>query len=240
MRHFANDSALWASQNQDSTPSGKVAECVMHMRKDSTSPGGRGSGIEGRRTPLSQFSCLSVALNVKDAYTQGHCNRVESLAFEVGKRCGLNARELVILRDAAALHDVGKIGIPDHILLKPGRFEPDEWAVMKTHSELGAAICLAIPRREMAVVANIVRHHHESFDGSGYPDQLSGEGIPIHARVLSVVDSYDAMATARPYHAPKNHAEVMKILVSECGHKIDPHVFKEFEKCIANSEYRAP
>jgi len=188
---------------------------------------------------LRQSMCLGVALKERDEYTEVHSSRVEELSAELGKRCRLTGQEIVLLRNAARLHDVGKIAIPDRILLKPTSFEPDEWEIMKTHAEIGQKICDAINHKDAGQVGLIVRHHHESFGGAGYPDGLSGEAIPICSRIIAVVDSYDAMTTTRPYHQPRVHHQVMGIIASECDKKIDPYVFAHFEAIMTRSENRA-
>lgn len=188
---------------------------------------------------LKQSCCLMLALSGKDEYTGTHSKRVELLALKIGMKCGLTLRELIVLRAAAKLHDVGKISIPDRILLKPSSFDEDEWAVMKTHAEFGEKICETIPHQDGKVMATIIRHHHEYFNGDGYPDALSGERIPVSARIISVVDSYDAMATARPYHKSRSHQEVMEILRSESGKKIDPYMLGHLESVIEHSEFMA-
>lgn len=188
---------------------------------------------------MQESECLDVALHARDAYTGNHCNRVEAMSMMVGRSCSLGSEDLNLLRIAAKLHDIGKIGIPDHILLKPARFEPEEWEIMKTHAALGEEICAVIPHEDALAVAFIIRHHHEYFDGRGYPDGLSGEEIPIAARIISIVDGYDAMTTTRPYHDPRSHDAVMAILDKEKGGRIDSYVFSQFEKAIAHSEHRA-
>jgi len=188
---------------------------------------------------LKQSMCLGVALKERDEYTEVHSGRVEELSAQLGKRCHLSSQEIVLLRNAARLHDVGKIGIPDRILLKPTSFEPDEWEIMKSHTVLGQKICETINHKDATQVGLIVRHHHESFGGAGYPDGLAGEAIPICSRIIAVVDSYDAMTTARPYHQPRGHHQVMGIIASECGKKIDPYVFAHFEAIMTRSENRA-
>lgn len=188
---------------------------------------------------LQESQCLDIALNVRDAYTGAHCDRVEAMCLEVGRRCALDRQALELLRIAAKLHDIGKIGIPDRILLKPGKLDPDEWEIMKTHSVLGAEICAAVPHEHASEAASIIRHHHESYDGRGYPDGLSGEDIPIAARIITIIDGYDAMTTTRPYHQSRNHETVMAILDSERSGKIDPYILAHFEKVIARSEHRA-
>lgn len=183
-------------------------------------------------TLLRQSDCLDVALEERDEYTGVHCGRVEALSVQLGRRYQLDERDLVLLRMAAKLHDVGKIGIPDRILLKPGKLDPDEWEIMKSHTELGQQICEAIPHQDATRVGTIVRHHHECIDGSGYPDRLSGEYIPIQSRIITLVDCYDAMTTARPYHQPRPHEHVMEILRSESGQKIDSLVFWHFQNMM--------
>ena len=186
---------------------------------------------------LTQVSCLGVALSARDSYTQDHANRVEILSNKLGIKCGLSSHELQLLRGAATLHDIGKIGIPDRILLKTGHFEADEWEVMKTHSELGQRICASIAHDDAEEISFVVRHHHESFDGSGYPDGLSGENIPISSRIISIVDTYDAMTTTRPYHFAQTNHQVLETLENDSGKKIDPILNKYFQSIIGNGQF---
>lgn len=188
-------------------------------------------------TLIRQSDCLAEALNKRDAYTEAHCSRVESLCLELGLRCQLNPDELIILRTASRLHDIGKVGIPDHILLKPGRLEPDELELMRSHAELGHDICAKIANPDALKVGLIVLHHHEAFDGSGYPDGLSGEKIPLSSRIISLADSYDAMLTTRPYHKARTHEQVMEIMKGECGEKSDPFLFGLFEQLVTQPAY---
>lgn len=182
---------------------------------------------------------LSIALAERDAYTEAHCDRVESLSLQLGRRCDLSAHELELLRVASKLHDVGKIGIPDRILLKPGRLDSDELEIIRTHSELGQHICDKMPHKDAVTVGRFVRHHHEAFDGSGYPDGLAGEQIPICSRIISIVDSYDAMLTTRPYHRARSHEQVMEVMHGECGQKHDPLLFGYFGQIVSgNAEYQ--
>jgi HD-GYP domain-containing protein (c-di-GMP phosphodiesterase class II) len=188
---------------------------------------------------LAHTKCLLIALEERDAYTDGHCSRVEGLCMQIGIEHGMNDEDLALLWSAARLHDVGKIGIPDRILLKPGNFDQDEWEIMNSHAALGERICSVMPHENADLVSTFVRHHHESFDGTGYPDALVGTQIPIFSRIISVADCYDAMTTTRPYHSPRSHAEVMTILRDECGKKIDPDIFEVFAKVIVTSEFKA-
>lgn len=172
---------------------------------------------------------LSMALSLRDHYTQEHCGRVEFLVAELARRCGYPEAGMQTLRDSARLHDVGKVGIPDSVLLKPGRLDAAEWTVMKTHAESGERICRKLSLPEAGTIALLVRCHHEHFDGGGYPDGLAGERIPLGARIIGVLDSYDAMTTPRSYKPSLSHAETMAVMRSERGRKSDPAVFDAFE-----------
>jgi HD-GYP domain-containing protein (c-di-GMP phosphodiesterase class II) len=182
---------------------------------------------------------VTVALDARDSYTRSHCDRVLALATSLGEACDVSGPALDSLRVCAQFHDIGKIGVPDAVLLKPGRLDADEWVVMKTHAEIGERIFRAMALDGSEPAAEAIRHHHESFDGSGYPDGLAREAIPLASRVMLVVDAYDAMATARPYHRARSHDEVMEILASESGKKLDPAIFLAFAKLIVRSPARA-
>lgn len=183
---------------------------------------------------------LSEALNERDGFTRRHCDRVIELAGSFGRACELSGEDLRHLRLAARFHDIGKIGIPDHVLLKPGRLAAEDWAVMRTHPERGQRIVESIGIDGIADIARSVRHHHEHIDGSGYPDSLAGEDIPYAARMISIVDGYDAMAESRPYHPGRPHEEIMDIMQTEVGHKYDPYLFDRFAAMIVDSNRRAP
>ena len=185
------------------------------------------------------YPALVTALCVRDTYTRSHCDRVCKLAQEVGRAARFNASSLDALRIASQLHDVGKIGVRDSVLLKPGKLTPEEWEEMKSHSEIGERIIKATFLSNAAEVASIVRHHHESFDGSGYPDGLEGTRIPLSCRILLIVDAYDAMTSGRPYHKARSHDETMSILSQEAGSKLDPDMFSLFSGVIENNSSRA-
>ncbi len=188
---------------------------------------------------LVQFaSALSAALQERDAYTRFHSERVMNISNELGERIALPASELALLKTASALHDIGKIGIPDEVLLKAGKLDGEERSVMQTHSERGAHIVLALDRDGADVVAEVVRHHHESFDGSGYPDGLKGENIPVLSRIITIADNYDAMSVRRVYQEPKKHNAIIDEMLDESGHKHDPVLFELFLKLIEKSDYR--
>jgi len=140
---------------------------------------------------------LGRAVEARDPYTQGHCERLAVYAAQLGARLGLSSDQQLALHRGGYLHDLGKVGIPDAILLKPGPLDPAEYAVMKQHPMIGDGICREL--RMLADVTPIVRHHHERVDGTGYPDGLRGDAIPLLAQIMNVVDAYDAMTTDRPY-----------------------------------------
>jgi HD-GYP domain-containing protein (c-di-GMP phosphodiesterase class II) len=188
---------------------------------------------------LRYTKALAVALGYRDRLTRLHSERVLGLCEAMGARTGLSSPERGILRIAATFHDVGKIGIPDQILLKPARLDDREVRAMRRHAELGAEIVLATELEGASAVATIVRHHHERFDGGGYPDGLTGEDIPVCSRIIGIADSYDAMAQTRSYHLPRGHAEIMAILGEETGGKHDPDLMRAFSEVIEGSEYRS-
>jgi putative two-component system response regulator len=137
------------------------------------------------------------AVEARDEGTGDHCDRLSLLGARLGQHMGLDPESVKTLRRAGYLHDIGKIGIPDAVLLKPGKLDEAEWLVMRSHVEIGVQICA--PLRTLRPVLPIIRHHHERRDGSGYPDGLSGDDIPLLARVFQVVDVFDALTNDRPY-----------------------------------------
>jgi HD-GYP domain-containing protein (c-di-GMP phosphodiesterase class II) len=160
------------------------------------------------------------------------------LATELGTACAVTSAELTQLRICARFHDIGKIGVPDAVLLKPAKLTGEEWQLMKAHAVIGERIFKAMAIPDHDAIADAIRHHHESIDGSGYPDGLSGGDIPLLSRIMLIVDSYDAMTTARPYHQPRSHDEAMGILAGESGKKLDPEAFREFAGLIERSPAR--
>jgi len=184
-------------------------------------------------------AAVNRALRERDENTSDHSGRTCGLALETGRACGLSDDDLATLKLAAQLHDVGKIGIPDRVLLKPGRLDDEELRVMRTHPRRGHDILAAIGGERIAQVATIVLHHHEAVDGSGYPDGIRDESIPLMSKIVSVADSYDAIAAVRPYHRPRPHAEIMRILYEGEDRKYDAGVLATFATVIEKSVYRA-
>jgi putative two-component system response regulator len=166
--------------------------------------------LENAETVL--FS-LALGVEAKDPYTNGHCERLARYSVTLGKQLGLTGEYLKALHRGGILHDVGKIGIADAILLKPGRLTAEERAVMETHPAIGERICA--PLKSLRLVLPIIRHHHERYDGSGYPDGLKGETIPLTARILQIVDLFDAFTTRRPYKRAFTLEETFKLMRSE-------------------------
>ena len=211
---------------------------------------GRSAGREGRLLEgladlhhrLEQdlqrvVKALTGAVEAKDAYTEGHLQRVNAYALEVGRRLGLAPRELELLQIASALHDIGKIGIPEHVLGKAGELSPDERAVMQRHPEIGARL---LARTEgLREAAPLVLHHQERWDGRrdgefpGYPAGLAGDAIPLGARIIAVVDAFDAMTTDRPYRRAMPARRAREELLAQRGGQFDPQVVDVFLDVLA-------
>jgi HD-GYP domain-containing protein (c-di-GMP phosphodiesterase class II) len=181
---------------------------------------------------------LNVALEERDPITHEHCGRVLGLSLALGQLCGLSERELGVLRFVAKLHDIGKIGIPDTILKKPTELDAADWLVMKTHSARSERIVLASALEHGAEVAAGVRHHHERYDGHGYPDGLAGESIPVLARIVAIADTYDAMAHLRAYGSPLPHAQIMQELQRVAGSQHDAYLSAKFRIAIEASPFK--
>jgi HD-GYP domain-containing protein (c-di-GMP phosphodiesterase class II) len=168
------------------------------------------------KTYFETISALALAVDAKDKYSHGHLDRVANHALMIGRRLGLDDEDLDTLRDAARLHDLGKIGIPDEILKKDGGLTDEEWVIMRRHPEIGESIIK--PVRSLRHLCDLIRHHHEKLDGSGYPDGLKEDEISPLVRILSVADVYDAYTTERPYRPKKSKQEAISILRSMKNH----------------------
>jgi putative nucleotidyltransferase with HDIG domain len=178
---------------------------------------------------LSTIETLAMAIDAKDQITHGHIRRVQAYAVGLAKRVGIVDESLIRAIEAASLlHDTGKLAVPEYILNKPGRLTPAEFEKMKLHASVGADILSAIDFPYPVVP--IVRHHHENWDGSGYPDGLRGTDIPIGARILSIVDCFDALTSDRPYRPRLSHAAALEILVQRRGNMYDPLIVDTFIK----------
>jgi putative nucleotidyltransferase with HDIG domain len=178
------------------------------------------------RTFLSTVEALANALEANDEYTSSHARWITDMALQVGRELGMDAKALKRLELGALFHDIGKIGVPEAILAKPGPLSDEEWKVVRLHPELGARILAPIERLEQ--VCEIVRHCHEHWDGSGYPSSLAGEEIPLESRVILVCDAYHAMTTDRPYRRRLSVEEARRRLRKAAGTQFDPRVVEVF------------
>jgi putative two-component system response regulator len=156
-------------------------------------------------TAESVLCTLGLSVESRDPYTEGHCERLAENASNLGRHLMLDEDEIIALRRGGYLHDLGKIAVPDEILKKGADLTPEEWMIMKRHPVTGENICR--PLKSLRLVLPIIRSHHEHFNGSGYPDGLRAQEIPLLARILQVVDVYDALRTARPYKAAQTHEQ---------------------------------
>ena len=173
------------------------------------------------------ITTLALTIEARDTYTSGHCDRLARYATAVGEALGVDHAVLRALRLGGYLHDLGKIAVPDGILLKPGPLDAVERARIQTHAGVGADLVLGL--RSLEDVRPIMRHHHEKWDGSGYPDGLRGDGIPLGARIISVVDVYDALNTERPYKSALSREQAVSILLQETDAGFwDPRVVTTF------------
>ncbi len=175
---------------------------------------------------------LANAVEAKDRYTQGHTARVARLAMALGKKIGLEEKEMEALRIGGMLHDIGKIGIPESILNKPGPLDEAEWELMKQHCDIGHKICRPLGK-SLGLALEVIRHHHEKLDRSGFPDGLGAEYLSMAVRIMAVVDIYDALTTDRPYRRAFSREEALQVLKNEAGEgKLDPKVVDDLVNLV--------
>jgi putative nucleotidyltransferase with HDIG domain len=175
---------------------------------------------------------LGDVIEADDGYTGEHCKSVVGLALDLADQLGLGPERQRNLEFAALLHDVGKIAIPKEIINKPGKLDPDEWTIIKTHTVEGQKMLERVGGF-MRQVGIIVRSHHERWDGGGYPDGLAGESIPLEARIITCCDSWNAMRTDRPYRKALSHDVALAELLSGAGGQFDPGVVGAFVAMVA-------
>jgi len=186
----------------------------------------------------SVLFALARSIEGKDPYLEGHCERLSTYSAKLGKCVGLSPEEITALRRAGIVHDIGKVAVPDAILLKPGPLTAEEWKTMRQHPVVGERICA--PLKSFRLVLPIIRHHHERVDGSGYPDGLRGEEIPVGARVIQIADVYDALTTARPYKGPLTPEQALEIMTEEVRKGWwDPALFATFKQMISERQMLA-
>lgn len=177
---------------------------------------------------------LALSIEAKDPYTKGHCDRLADYSVQLAQRLGVPEELCIALRRAGVVHDIGKIAVPEHILIKKGPLTPEEWLIMKDHPLTGERICA--PLKSFRHVLPIIRHHHEKLDGSGYPDGLKGDSIPLTARILQITDIYDALTTDRPYRAAQSHEVAIGVMREEARRGWwDSALIDEFEQHVVES-----
>ena len=182
------------------------------------------------------ITTLALTIEARDPYTLGHCDRLSRYAVAVGEGLGLDPEMVRSLRLGGYLHDLGKIAVPDGILLKPGPLDPIEYERIRAHPGAGSDLVLGL--RSMELVRPIMRHHHEKWDGSGYPDGLKGEAIPLGARIISVVDVFDALHTDRPYKAALPRSEAVSTLIRETDAGYwDPRIVETFLEILRHFKH---
>lgn len=183
---------------------------------------------------MNTVDALASAIDAKDPYTYGHSRRVARLSVLIGEKLGMSRSETRDLELAATLHDIGKIGTPEVILRKPGRLTPDEMDRIRQHPEQGAHILANIA--EFRELATWIRHHHEWFNGEGYPDRVAASDIPLQARILTIADTFDAMTSDRPYRKGMPAAEAVRIMEEFAGSQLDPVILGVFREIYTRGE----
>jgi HD-GYP domain-containing protein (c-di-GMP phosphodiesterase class II) len=201
--------------------SGEIEKAVAKLRR---------AAEENHQLFINSIRMLAAAIDAKDPYTRGHSDRVARYSIGIGRHLGLSDDEIRKLRISALLHDVGKIGIDDRILRKPGALSDEEFAIMKTHPEKGAIIMSGVP--QLIDMTPGMKYHHERWDGGGYPEGLEHEQIPLQARIVAIADTFDAMTTNRPYQKAMQIDYVVQKINGLAESRFDPRVVAAFEKAV--------
>ncbi|MBN2097107.1 MAG: response regulator, partial [Candidatus Omnitrophica bacterium] len=178
----------------------------------------------------SSINSLNKILAAKDPFTREHSKRVSVFAMKMAQELGLSEDQQEVMRETALLHDIGKVGIAEAILNKPGRLNAQEWMEVKKHTQLGEEFLE--PLKILHIEQSMIRHHHERYDGKGYPDHLKGEEIPLYARILAVADAYEAMTSDRPYRRAINPIEALSELERCSGSQFDPKIVETFVQIL--------
>ena len=183
-----------------------------------------------RRAYRDSLIVLAAAIEARDPHTRSHVERVSEYALLLGRELGFNDYQLAELEFGAILHDIGKIAVPESILAKTDLLGENEMAEMRRHPDIGASMVKDIPYLLPAIPG--IKHHHERYDGKGYPDGLAGEAIPLPARILAVADALDAMTTRRPYRPPRSLEDALVVMRAESGKQFDPKVVAALERIM--------
>jgi putative two-component system response regulator len=194
--------------------------------------------LVGMEAAHAVVAALANAIEAKDAPTERHCERLALLAARLGQRLDLSPAELDAVTYGALLHDVGKIGVPDRVLTKAGPLSEEEWVLIRRHPEIGERICF--PLESFAAFGTIIRHHHERWDGTGYPDGLRGEATSLGARIVGIVDAFDAMTHDRPYRRARTTEQALEEVRRGAGHQFDQDLARMFVDEIAGVLDRLP
>jgi putative nucleotidyltransferase with HDIG domain len=179
---------------------------------------------------VDTVTSLAFAIDAKDQYTNGHSQKVSGYAVTIAQALGMPPAETEELRLAAMLHDIGKVGIPETILHKSGPLDASEWETMKTHTDLGSKILE--PLQAMTHIREMIRHHHEFYDGSGYPDRLEGDNIPYGARVIAIADAYDTITSERTYKKARTPEDAFAELERCAANQFDPEIVRVFVEAM--------
>jgi putative nucleotidyltransferase with HDIG domain len=179
-----------------------------------------------KKAYLDSVKVLAEAIDAKDPYTRGHSDRVRKMSLQIATSLGFTEERMEILEYGALLHDIGKIGIKDEILRKPGALSPEEYQTIQEHPLIGVKIVEGIEFFKDKI--SMIRHHHEHFDGKGYPDGLIGEAIPLEARIIAVPDAFDAMASLRPHREAMPLEDILLEMGKCSGKQFDPNILEIF------------
>lgn len=210
----------------------RVLECLVEELTNTAT--NRELQFEIRSLLFNVMKSLVAALEAKDDYTRGHSERVYGLSVQIAERLGLPDKEIKILAWAALLHDMGKIGVDERILKKPGKLTDEEYEAIKTHPAKGAA--MLDPIMQLRAVIPGIRHHHERWDGRGYPDGLAGEDVPLLGRIIAVADTYDAIVSSRPYRPARTAEQALAVIREGAGSQFDPEIAEVFLKMAEEGE----
>ncbi len=208
----------------------QLAHRVLHDQKDVLEQMVRERTEELHHTRLQVVQRLGMAAEYRDEETGNHILRMSHICALLAKEIGWDDNQCDLILNASPMHDIGKIGIPDAILLKPGRFEPEEWEIMKTHATIGAQLLDGDDSDLMRMARDIARSHHEKWDGSGYPNGLSGEQIPVAGRIAALADVFDALTSERPYKKAWAIEEAVELIQQNSGKHFDPLLVEVFQR----------
>jgi putative two-component system response regulator len=210
----------------------QLAHKLLHNRKDVLESLVKQRTQELHDTRLQVIRRLGRAAEYRDNETGLHIIRMSKISALLARQMGWAEMDCDLLLNASPMHDIGKIGIPDHILLKPGKFEPDEWEIMKSHAAIGAELLAGDDSELLQLARTVALSHHEKWDGSGYPAGLAGAAIPLAGRIVAVADVFDALTSSRPYKKAWPEADAVAFIRDNAGQHFDPAVVAAFMACL--------